>query len=421
METQKSLIAINLGTREHLISFSRIDKNKVYLLKEPEINAEERAIYFDALSRIREKLTEDDAKGNLSKSYHKLNKMLKEIAKKRNRSMSDVESVKITYILYRDLIGLGEVESLYADPEIKYIHCSGYATPLIVEHEKYGLIKTNVTFKTKLELNAVIWRLLKKCIKTSEDELRGILPDNSFVETKEFSFSIRKPKYEYGADFLLKSKTIPAGALAYLWMLLKKKKSILIVGPAHSGKTNLLSGLLTLLPEKTKAAIIEDRPEIGISNVNWMPHVAAVERQSKMELLYEESRKSPDYFVFDELDEKSANYVFQYLSTCPGIVTMRAKNTDEGMFRLTGSKINIPKPALANFDIAITLAHNRKVEEILEILKCDEKKNELETRTPFAADRTGKLKPGNSRFLRSLNEKEHRELRKKTAEFLAMR
>lgn len=419
METQKPLIVIRVGSREHLLSSSHVAK-KIYFVSDPHLNSEEKDVYFDALSHIREKLTEEDAKANLNNSYYKINKLLKELATKHNHTISDVESVKITYCLYCDLIGIGAAESLYADPEIRYIYCAGVGAPIYAEHEKYGIIKTNMDFRTRIELTAVIWRLLKKCKKHSEDKLRGIMQDNSFVVTKDLSFSIRKPKYDYGEEFLLKSKTLAPGALAYLWMALKKNKSVLIVGPPNSGKTNLLSGLLTLLPATTKVAVIEDKPGLGISNVNWSPNVAAFEKQNKMELLYEESRKIPNYFAFDELDEACANYVFQYLSICPGIVTMKAKNTDESMFRLTGSKINIPKPALANFDIAITLAPNRKVEEILEILKCDEKTNELETRTSFMTDKSGKLTPGNSRFMRSLSEEEHKELRKKTKEFMAL-
>jgi type IV secretory pathway ATPase VirB11/archaellum biosynthesis ATPase len=420
----KSLLAIDLGTKTYQVSVSDITKEHgifFYNLYGPTLSTEEKDMFFHAYAHIKTKLTDKDVKTTLEKSFYYIRDLLKKIAHKKRIEFSDTESVKIAYLLYEDLLGLGPVESLYADPDVLYVYCKGLGHPVYVNHERFGLMRTNVIFKSKLKYGSMVWRLLQKCKEHSSDGLSGILPDNGFVQTtNELEFSIRKAKYDFGAEYLLRTRTLSPGALAYLWMVMQKKCPILIVGPKGSGKTRLISGLLTLLPKDAKVSVVEDKPSMGISRIGWSSHVAALENPNKMKLLYEESRKSPDYFVFDSLDDKSANYVFQYLAMCPGIISLEAKNTDAGIHHLTGYKVRIPRSALANFDVAITLKPDRKVEEIVEILRHDEKSDELVIKPVFECDRNGNLVPLESRFLRSLSENGHRALHEKAKEFMEL-
>ena len=57
------------------------------------------------------------------------------------------------------------------------------------------------------------------------------------------------------------------------------------------------------------------------------------------------------------------------------------------------------------------------MEEIIEILQYDENSDELVVKTSFM-EHGGKLKPGESRFLRSLSKEENTELKNKAKEFM---
>ena len=56
---------------------------------------------------------------------------------------------KIFYYLFRDFIGLNEIEALMRDFFIEDIECNGINTPIYIIHRIYRNIKTNIQFNNK--------------------------------------------------------------------------------------------------------------------------------------------------------------------------------------------------------------------------------------------------------------------------------
>ena len=72
--------------------------------------------------------------------------------------------------------------------------------------------------------------------------------------------------------------------LAYLWILMDDKRSILVSGGTATGKTTFLNVLCSFIPPEYKIVSIEDTAELNLMHPNWIqssrgPVLAAAIRQ----------------------------------------------------------------------------------------------------------------------------------------------
>jgi len=110
---------------------------------------------------------------------------------------------KVFYYLYRDFIGMNEIEGLMRDPFLREIVCSGTNSPLTTIHSVYGNMQTNVLYK-EAELLAVFVRKLAQRFGGEANDSspfnEGTLPDGSRVNlyyttkstSKGSTFNIKK-------------------------------------------------------------------------------------------------------------------------------------------------------------------------------------------------------------------------------------
>ncbi|MDD5191963.1 MAG: ATPase, T2SS/T4P/T4SS family [Candidatus Nanoarchaeia archaeon] len=177
---------------------------------------------------------------------------------------------KIFYYLFRNFVGLNEIEPLMRDFFIEDIECNGINTPIFIVHRLYRNMKTNIKFDSMDKISSFVEKIAQRCgkyISYASPILDGSLPDGSRVNatytvdvtSRGPTFTIRKfTKVPWTPIQLLSMKTISPEMLAYFWILLEHKSNILISGGTASGKTTLLNAIAFFIPPESRVVSIED-------------------------------------------------------------------------------------------------------------------------------------------------------------------
>ena len=338
---------------------------------------------------------------------HKKEEIIKDASKKIMRrigiSITDEKIEKYNYYLIRDFLGLEIIEPLLHDKNIEDISCDGLNIPIYINHMKYGPLEVNRIYKNRKILDSFIVKVAQKCkkeITLSKPILQGKLPDGSRVEAiygeeisqKGSTFTIRKFKeVPFTPIHLISSGTMPSFLLAYLWVALENKKSVLVSGGTATGKTTVLNALSLFVPPSSKIISIEDTPEINLPHEHWISMVSREESTQKsqvsmFELLKASLRERPDYIIVGEIRGEEANVLFQGIATGhSGLGTVHSQRFDELVNRMTIRPINLPKNLLAEVDIIIFMkqlniknALVRRVTSIVEINSYDRKEDKYD-------------------------------------------
>src|SRR3989339_374038 len=197
---------------------------------------------------------------------------------KTTRLLIDELNIKITpdsynklfYYLYRDFIGMNEIDPLLRDYFIEDIECNGVDSPIYVIHRVYRNIRTSLKYPDVEKLASFVEKLAQRAgryISYAQPLLDGSLPDGSRVNatyTKDVTsrgptFTLRKfTKIPWTPIQLISMNTLSPEMLAYFWILIQYKSSILISGGTSSGKTTLLNALAFFIPPEARVVSIED-------------------------------------------------------------------------------------------------------------------------------------------------------------------
>ncbi|MBI4018446.1 MAG: type II/IV secretion system ATPase subunit [Candidatus Aenigmarchaeota archaeon] len=381
---------IKWDPREHALTYKII---------EPRLSLREKAI----LEKLQEGLVQV-IKVSLSdvRNEEKLLEFLEEniamLLKHYEFSTGAHELIKIMYYIYRNFIGVNEIEPLLHDPYIEDIGCDGMGVPVYVVHQKYGSIKTSIIYHDTDTLRNFVTKLAERCdryISYAEPLLDGALPDGTRVQaslasdvtTRGPTFSIRKFRdTPFNPVDMISLGTASAEMLAYLWFIVENGVNILITGGVATGKTSFLNTLSMFIPDEAKIVSIEDTRELSLPHENWIPGVArtsfgssGVGEVTMFELLRESFRQNPDYLVVGEIRGKEAYVMFQAMASGhPAISTMHAGSIDDVIRRLQTKPINLSPGLLDALDIVVVMVHARekgksarRVKELVEIENID--------------------------------------------------
>ncbi len=367
----------------------------IYKVVEPRLNEREN----QAMNKLKEGLIQvinvnlQDIKHE-EKMIEFLEGQIQNLIEQYGFNISSQEYLKIMYYIFRDFIGLNEIEPLLRDPYIEDIGEDGIGIPIYVVHQKYGSLKTNIVYKDEDKLKDFVIKIAERCdryISYAEPLLDGALPDGTRVQaslsgdvtTRGPTFSIRKFKEEpFTPIDMIRLETVSPDMLAYLWFAVENGANILITGGVATGKTSFLNTLSMFIPQESKIVSIEDTREISLPHENWVPGVArtsftstGVGEVTMFELLRESFRQNPDYLIVGEVRGKEAYVMFQSMASGhPSMCTMHAGGVDDVIKRLQTRPINLSAGLLESLDIVIVMVHARekgksarRVKEISEI------------------------------------------------------
>ncbi|HWQ64138.1 MAG TPA: type II/IV secretion system ATPase subunit, partial [Methanospirillum sp.] len=250
------------------------------------------------------------------------------------------------------------------DELLEDISCNGHDLPVYVHHRYYGSTPTSIKFEAE-DLNRFVLKLSQKAdkqVSLTSPLLDASLPNGSraqitysdVVSTKGSSFTIRKFRSDpMTPATLLSFGTYSDELLAFIWLALENRQSMIVVGGTASGKTSAMNAFSFFIPHNSKIVSLEDTREIQIPQKNWLPVQTRTSSSFNdrgnvdlFDLLRASLRQRPEYIIVGEVRGNEAQTLFQAMNSGhTTISTLHAGNIEEALNRLTNEPINVP-PAM---------------------------------------------------------------------------
>lgn len=419
----------------HII-FDKKNGEYQYLIREPELQAgEHHQLSFIKVkvesTMDREELPIEDGVTFTS------SKAMRSYLQKRFDKVIELFDVKVTserqpilfYFLERELLGLGRSDSVIKDPYVEDIGCNGPKIPLYLFHRVFGSMKTNIMYPNELELNRFILKLAQisgKHISVYQPILDAVLADGSRINLtlgsevtrKGSTFTIRKFSYDPISPIdLMRFESINPLMLAYYWMLIQHKKSLLMSGGTASGKTTMLNAICMFIRPEDKIVSIEDTPEIHIDHENWIQSVSrkgygkasgisgisgisglsgisgssGAGSVDMFDLLVAALRQRPEYIIVGEIRGREAFTLFQAIAVGhASMSTVHAGTIEELLHRVENEPMNIPRVLFTSLDAVGLMGQVtyqgkrvRRTKNIVEVLDLESDTNNVLTNNPF--------------------------------------
>ncbi|MEK6974064.1 MAG: type II/IV secretion system ATPase subunit [Nanoarchaeota archaeon] len=396
------------------------NKELVYFIEEPMLNDEQKKV-LDLLEEGIKELINISFISVKSQdtAIEYLEKNLRTLLDELRIELSKESYLKIMYYIYRDFVGLNEIDPLLNDYFIEDIECNGINFPVYIVHRKYRNMRTNIIYNDIEKLTTFVEKLAQKAgqyISYANPLLDAALQDGSRVNatfTQDISsrgptFTIRKfTKIPWTPTKLIQMRTATPQIFAYLWILIEHGLNVMIVGGTGSGKTTLLNSLTFFIPPQARIVSIEDTRELNLEHDNWLPSVARegvglanlvgqkYGEVSLFDLLKESFRQNPDYVIVGEVRGKEAYVLFQGMASGhSSFGTMHADSVDTMIKRLQTPPISLSASLVEAMDVVLVMAHGkirgeeaRRIREVDEIIKVQDS-GTFSVNRPFVWDPT---------------------------------
>jgi pilus assembly protein CpaF len=282
-------------------------------------------------------------------------------------ALNDVDRRNLVRDIRWEMLGLGPLEPLLADPSVSDILVNGYAKVYV---ERYGRLEsTDVAFNDDGHLMKIIDKIVSRVgrrIDESTPMVDARLPDGSRVNVIIPPLALDGPVMSIRrfsvkplamADVVrLKSLTEPMART--LQALAAGKTNILLSGGTGSGKTTLLNILSGAIPATERIVTIEDAAELQLQQ----PHVIRLETRppniegrgevTQRALVRNALRMRPDRIILGEVRGAEAFDMLQAMNTGHegSMATIHANSPRDAVSRLenmvTMASLNLPVKAL---------------------------------------------------------------------------
>lgn len=316
----------------------------------------------------------------------------------------------IRYKIKREIMDHGIIEPLLKDPYLEDIHTVG-TKDIYVIHKLFGMIKTNIRFRERRELNRYL-RSLSERVGTPVSDTRPIV-DSSLRDGSRLNIVFSEDVSKEGASFtirkfsekpppitqLVKWGTFSVEQAAYLWLCLENNMSIFVSGETASGKTTSLNAMTSFINYNAKIFTAEDTPEVIIPQPVWQRLITretgpVESRVELFDLVKTALRSRPDYIIVGEVRGKEGSAAFQAIQTGHAVLcTFHASSIEKMIQRFTGEPINVPIRFMDNLNVALfqELLYIegrivRRCSSIQEILRYSKEKGGVLTRQVFSWD-----------------------------------
>ena len=284
--------------------------------------------------------------------------------------VTEAQRDRLRYIIVRDLIKNGPLETLLSDEMLEDIHSVGLKH-IHMDHKVFEMVTSNIRFRERDILSRYLRSMSERIGRPVSDNnpiIDGALLDGSriniiFSDDVSMlgpSFTIRKFAEEtISITQLIQWGTMSSQVAAYIWLCLEYGMSVLVSGETASGKTTTLNAILPFIDHNVKIYSAEDTPEVKVSHKIWQ---RLVTRSSKNEdssvemfdLLKAALRSRPRYIIIGEIRGVEGATAFQAMQTGhPVIATFHASSIVKMIQRFTGDPINGPIRFFDNLNFAI--------------------------------------------------------------------
>lgn len=406
------------------IEYSKSEGTLIYSVVEPQLSEDEK-VALDIIERAFEKLVSTNLEvieGERRAEY--LRERFYSLVNIFGLKLSEQQKERMFFTLKKNYLGYGRIDTLMKDKYIEDISCNGSEIFLYVQHRIYGSTRTNVKFG-EVELNNFVLKLaqvggrhisLLQPIRdvSLPDGSRGNLTLGGEVTKKGSTFTIRKFRANPISPIeMMDYHSVDAMELAYLWILMEYKRSILVSGGTATGKTTFLNVLCSFIPPEYKIVSIEDTAELNLMHPNWIQSITragfgsgdttasasgisgaaskAPGDISLYDLLVAALRQRPEFIIVGEVRGGEAFTLFQAIAVGHAALgTIHAGSMDELLARVESNPMNVPRSLFSNLDVVLFPMHIKKGERsmrrlanIVEMLELDRDSGDLITNTAF--------------------------------------
>ncbi|QXJ23156.1 TadA family conjugal transfer-associated ATPase [Actinomadura graeca] len=246
------------------------------------------------------------------------------------RLLGDREILSLTDELRAEFVGAGPLEPLLRSPDVTDVLVNG-------PHEVWvdagaGLVRTSLRFQDEATLRRLAQRLTAAAGRRLDDaspyadarlpggvRLHAVLPP---VAASGTCLSLRLPRRRaFTLDELIRTGTVPPEGATLLSALIETRAAFLITGGTGTGKTTLLSSLLSLADPAERLLLVEDSAELRPDH----PHVVRLEARppnvegaggvTLNDLVRQALRMRPDRLVVGEVRGQEVVVLLQALNT----------------------------------------------------------------------------------------------------------
>jgi archaeal flagellar protein FlaI len=283
-------------------------------------------------------------------------------------------------MLMQEMLGLGKIEFLVADPNLEEIVLPSAKEAIRVYSKKYGWLTTNIVIKREEEIvnfSNIIARRVGRQITVlnplldahlvTGDRINAVLYP---VNTKGNTITIRKfARDPFTIVDFIKNNTCDLNTAALLWLAVEFEMNVLISGGTGSGKTSFLNALMPFIPPNQRIISIEDTRELMLPDfLYWSPLVTRTPNPegkgevSMLDLLINSLRMRPDRIVLGEMrKQQEAMVLFEAMHTGHAVyATVHADSAAETISRLVNPPLNVPPNLLKAVNLNLVMFRDRK-------------------------------------------------------------
>ena len=281
--------------------------------------------------------------------------------------INDLERRSLVRDIQHEMLGLGPLELLLADPTVSDILVNSYNQIYVERKGKLEL--TDVSFTDDNQLLRIIDKIVSRVgrrIDESSPMVDARLPDGSRVNAIIPPIALDGPMVSIRRfaviplkmnDLVNNYKSLTPDMALLLEGLARSKTNMLISGGTGSGKTTLLNILSGYIPETERIITIEDAAELQLQQ----PHVIRLETRplniegkgeiSQRALVRNALRMRPDRIVIGEVRGPEAVDMMQAMNTGHegSMTTIHANNPRDAISRLENmismAGLNLPHKA----------------------------------------------------------------------------
>jgi flagellar protein FlaI len=281
---------------------------------------------------------------------------------------------RVEHVLDRSVNGYGVLDALLLDENVVDVFAIS-GIPVSIVHKEFGRLKTNIVLSDE-QLSEIILRASSLSGK-SVSERR---PIPSFMEPRfQSRFSVvyksdinarryialdirRQPLNPWSVFKLVDLGTFSLEEAAFLWLMVKYRVPIMVLGELFTGKTTTINAILSMIPPDSRVFTIEDAPELAAPSRYWIRTITREDvdnpqdRISVFSLLKIAVRMSVDYIIVGEVrGEEARDWAQAILLGHGGITSFHASTVEAAMLRLKSPPIEVPDQALRYLNVFVKM------------------------------------------------------------------
>jgi pilus assembly protein CpaF len=314
-----------------------------------------RDAYLDLKTRIQQKLiSELDPTMDVTQTdavRHTIEEMYNDILTEEHIVLSRSERQRLFEQIVAEILGLGPLEPLLADPLVTEIMVNG-AKNVYVER-KGRLTRANLVFESDDHLMRIIERIvapLGRRIDESSPYVDARLADGSRVNAVIPPISLVGPvltirkffKIPLTVEQLIEYGTVTAEAMQFMRAAVLGKLNIVVSGGTGSGKTTFLNVLSGYIPGDERIITLENAAELQLRQEHVVtlesrpPNIEGRGEITIQNLVVNCLRMRPDRIVVGECRGSEAFDMLQAMNTGHegSLTTLHANNPREATGRL---------------------------------------------------------------------------------------